>query len=187
MNPYLSVRGGSVPLNLVAVRSFVLPILGDWKNDPRFCRESSTVGGRLSSGTIDASSTDGSGASSVGVADDDPDCRSPVGGDTAVVGKGREDEILLNREGRAGSSPVLVMALVPLSVALETDDSKLRPTAKAWSPYPLPSRDGVWGAGDTCCSALVVDDARLREVRRPGGSRMVIPSSRALLTSECAR
>lgn len=63
MKPYLSVRGGSLLLNLVAVRRVGTALL-DWKNEPRFLRDRRTVGGRASSGTIDDSSTDGGGDSS---------------------------------------------------------------------------------------------------------------------------
>lgn len=46
----------------VAVDSFGAPLRELVKKLPRFCRDSSTVGGRLSSGTIDASSTLGGGS-----------------------------------------------------------------------------------------------------------------------------
>jgi hypothetical protein len=65
MKPYRSVNGGSLLLNLVAVRRVGTALL-DWKKEPRFRRERRTVGGRASSGTIDDSSTDGGGDSSAG-------------------------------------------------------------------------------------------------------------------------
>jgi hypothetical protein len=64
MNPYRSVNGASVLLNREAVRS-VGTALEDWKNDPNCCLDSSTVGGRFSSATIDDSSTEGRGIVSV--------------------------------------------------------------------------------------------------------------------------
>ena len=127
MKPYRSVSGGSVLSNLLAVASFAFPTLDDWKKDPRFCLERSTVGGLLSSGTIDVSSTEGRGVSSVGEVAGEPD--TAVGGETAVVGNGRDDEIRWSNEGATGPS-----GLLPPIVAFETDESKLLPTARAWSP-----------------------------------------------------
>lgn len=85
-------------MNLVAVLSFALCV--DKKKLPRFCRLSRTVGGRASSGTIEASSTEGGGVSSVGETIAEPARCSAMGGDTAVVGKGLVDDTLLSRDGR---------------------------------------------------------------------------------------
>ena len=141
MKPYRSVKGGSSLLNLLAVGIRAGPTLLDKKKLPRFRRLNNTVGGLASSGTILASSTDGRGVSSEGeVAEEEARC-SGIGGDTAVVGKGREDETRLRREGRASVSVFAegpAAGLAPRNVALDTVDRILLPTAKAVSPYPSP-------------------------------------------------
>jgi hypothetical protein len=71
MKPYRSVKGGSLLVNLVAVRSVGTALL-DWKNEPRFVRDKTAVGGRASSGTIEASSTEGGRAFAMGDADEEP-------------------------------------------------------------------------------------------------------------------
>jgi hypothetical protein len=184
MKPYRSVRGGASLLNLVAVLSLALCV--DKKKLPRFCRLSRTVGGLASSGTIEASSTDGGGVSSVGDTIADPARCSAIGGDTAVVGNGLVDDTLLSNDGRWWSSDAV--DLDPRSVAPDTVDNRLLPIAKAVSPYPYPALASLAGVSDPLDllngeSVLMTDVARDLELRRTV-SRIVIPSSRALLTSE---
>lgn len=129
MNPYLSVRGGWSLLNLLAVESLVVPVLVDWKKEPMFCRESKTVGGLFSSATTASISTEGNSGSSGVEADTFP---LSTGGDIAVVGNARDEDALLSSEGRGLSSVVEVArADLPRSVALDTEENKLRPTARA--------------------------------------------------------
>lgn len=165
MNPYRSVSGSWSLENLVAV-----VILGAtrvlWKNDPRSCLDRSTVGGRLSCGTIDDSSTLGGGVSSgvsVGVCPGEGSVAA-----IAVVGYCRADAALSSagRTGCGGCSP---------DIAAFPRDSNCPTAAVAPSPYPPASSD-----------LLFTLAARLRALCLPGGSRVAIPSSRALLTSACA-
>lgn len=96
------------------------------------------MGGRVSSGTIEASSTDGKGRSSVGEVAPDPPAPITDGGDIAVVGNRLDEDTLLSNDGLVEpSSLVDDMTLEPLIVALVTLLSRLLPAAIAWSPYPL--------------------------------------------------
>lgn len=102
------------------------------------------------------------------------------------MGNGRDEETRLRSEGRDAFSPPV--DFVFLNVALDTELNRLRPTASAWSPYPfglgLSACDSV---RDSSWLAIEVARDRPRDVRRPGGSRGNIPSSRAWETSVCAR
>lgn len=110
----------------------------DWKNEPRFCLDRSTVGGRASSGMIDESSTLGGGVWSP---EADPCC---VTGVTAVVGYGREDDALLSSAGRmssargGGATDLDLDPEAPPPDTEETDEMMDRPiravAASAWSP-----------------------------------------------------
>lgn len=133
MNPYRSVSGGWSLVNLVAVVNFALEL---WKKEPRFWRDSKTVGGLLSSGTIDDSSTLGGGVSADGLSV--PGEWSGLGraGAIAVVGNGLDDARFIRAGrgvGRAGapSVPRPSMAALPCF-------RRVRPTATvaaiAWSP-----------------------------------------------------
>ena len=120
INPYRSVRGGSLLLNRLAVLR-VGPAFELWKKDPRFCLESNTVGGLASSGTIDDSSTEGGGISSDGEA---AEVWFEITAVTAVVGKGRLEEARLSNDGRASS---VMLPFDPRMVAVETVERRLLP------------------------------------------------------------
>lgn len=162
MKPYRSVSGGWSLVNLVAVESFGVPLRELVKKLPRFCLERSTVGGRLSSGTMEANSTLGGGNgpfTSVGV--------------TAVVGA--RELCFVSSAGRLGA----FASSMPIA-ALERE-MKFRPAATAPATTSLES--GSFRTGGTWLDTLA---ARDRARCRPRGSLTLIPSSRALLTSVCA-
>lgn len=164
MNPYRSVNGGWSLVNRVAVESLGAPFLELVKKLPRFCLESRTVGGRLSSGTMDASSTLGGGSGPL---------TSEELGVTAVVGV--RELGLLSRAGRFGG---LAASSIPIA-ALERE-IKLRPAATAPDTTSPPS--GSFRAGGPLDTLAARERARCR----PGGSFTLMSSSRALLTSACA-
>lgn len=130
IKPYRSVKGGSDPLNLEAVRR-VGTALDDWKYEPSCWRERRTVGGRFSSATMDDSSTEGR-SERLSSRDDELTAEpSPAGpADKAVVGNGREEEARLRRDGRIGrlwSEPLIEYALARM-VALDTEENRERPS-----------------------------------------------------------
>lgn len=112
--------------------------LFDWKKDPRFSRDSKTVGGLLSSGTIEESSTDGNGVfSKAGLPTAAEWLIAGEEGAAATENPCPEDP-LLKRDGRASSPATLAPLLEPLMVAPVTDESNVLPNeavaVKAESP-----------------------------------------------------
>lgn len=99
----------------VAVESLGVPFLELWKKLPRFCLDSSTVGGLFSSGTMEDSSTLGGGKG--------PPCTSL--GVTAVVGV--RVLCLLSSAGRFG----WLVTSWSIPIAALDREMKLRPAATA--------------------------------------------------------